>query len=165
LQATSTDGSSGNTLQWEESLEPEIKLGYDLSTMPYVLVRESVTAGVASFTLRQGEWEDREVGTDDTNPLPSFVGEEIKSIGVMQNRLYFTAGEAVIMSRSGYFFNFFRATVQAALDTDPIDIFADSEQINYLEASIGFDGDVVFFSKSSQFILSGEQALTTLKLT
>lgn len=161
LQATSTDGSSGNTLQWKESLEPEIKLGYDLSTMPYVLVRESVTAGVASFTLRQGEWEDREVGTDDTNPLPSFVGEEIKSIGIMQNRLYFTAGEAVIMSRSGYFFNFFRATVQAALDTDPIDIFADSEQINYLEASIGFDGDVVFFSKSSQFILSGEQALTS----
>jgi hypothetical protein len=129
--------------------------------MPHVLVRESVTGGVASFTLRQGEWEDREVGNDDNNPLPSFVEEEIKTIGIMQNRLYFTAGEAVIMSRSGYFFNFFRATAQEKLDTDPIDIYADSEQINYLEASKAFDGDVVFFSEDAQFILSGEQALTS----
>jgi hypothetical protein len=160
LQATSVDGSSGNTLQWKETLEPEIVLGYDLSTMPHVLVRESVTNGVASFTLREGEWEDREVGDDDTNPLPTFVDEEIKSMGIMQNRLYFTAGESVIMSRSGHFFNFFRATAQAALDTDPIDIYADSEQINYLEASMAFDGDVVFFSKSAQFILPGDKALT-----
>ena len=161
LKATSTDGSTGNTLQWVETVEPELILGYNLSTMPHVLVRESVTNGVASFTLRQGEWEDREVGNDDTNPLPSFVGSEIKTIGVMQNRLYFTAGEAVIMSRSGHFFNFFRATAQAALDSDPIDIYADSEQINYLEASMSFNGDVAFFSSTAQFLLSGEKPLTS----
>lgn len=160
LEAKVTTGESGNTLQWKETIAPGLVLGYNLSTMPHVLVRKSVTAGVASFTLRQGEWEDREVGNDDTNPLPTFVGEKIKSMGVMQNRLYFTAGESVIMSRSGYFFNFFRATAQAALDTDPIDIYADSEQINYLEASMAFDGDVVFFSKSAQFILPGDKVLT-----
>jgi len=160
LQATSIDGSSGNTLQWEETIEPGVVLGYDLTTMPHVLVRESVAGGVASFTLREGEWEDREVGNDDTNPLPTFVNEEIKAMGLMQNRLYLTASESVIMSRSGHFFNFFRATSQAALDTDPIDIYADSEQINYLEASMAFDGDVVFFSKSAQFILPGDKTLT-----
>lgn len=161
LQATSVDGSSGNTLKWVETIEPEMVFGFDLSTMPYVLVRESVTDGIATFTLRQGEWEIREVGNDITNPLPSFVGGEIKAVGVMQNRLYFTSGEAVIMSRSGHFFNFFRATAQASLDTDPIDIYADSEQINYLEASMSFDGDVVFFSESAQFLLSGEKPLTS----
>ena len=160
LEAVSVDGSSGNTLQWEETIEPGLILGYDLTTMPHVLVRESVTAGVASFTLRQGEWEEREVGSDDTNPLPSFVGGEIKTIGIMQNRLYFTSGESVIMSRAGKFFNFFRSTAQAALDTDPIDIYADSEQINYLEAAMAFDGDIVFFSQSAQFLLPGDKALT-----
>ena len=161
LKATATDGSSGNTLQWEESMEPELVLGYNLSTMPYVLVRESITSGVASFTLRQGEWEDREVGDDDNNPLPAFVGEKLKTVGVMQNRLYFTAGESVTMSRSGYFFNFFRATSQATLDTDPISVYADSEQVNYLEAAVGFDGDLVFFSESAQFVMPGDKALTS----
>ena len=161
LKATSTTGSSGNTLQWEESIEPGIVLGYSLKTMPHVLVRESVEEGVALFTLRQGEWESREVGNDDNNPLPSFVGEKVKTVGVMQNRLYFTAGESVILSRSGYFFNFFRATTQASLDTDPISVYADSEQVNYLEAAIGFDGDLIFFSKSAQFVIPGEKAITS----
>ncbi|MCK9349135.1 MAG: hypothetical protein M0P41_09365 [Sphaerochaeta sp.] len=161
LKATATDGSSGNTLQWEESMEPGIVLGYNLSTMPYVLVRESILEGVATFTLRQGEWEDREVGDDDNNPLPAFVGEKLKTVGVMQNRLYFTAGESVTMSRSGHFFNFFRATSQATLDTDPISVYADSEQVNYLEAAVGFDGDLVFFSESAQFVMPGDKALTS----
>jgi hypothetical protein len=160
LKATAYTGSAGNTLTWNETIAPNLALGLDLSTMPYVLVRESVSGGVATFTLRQGEWEDREVGDNRTNPLPSFVGESIKSIGVMQNRLYLTAGEAVIMTRSGSFFNFFRTTAQASLDTDPIDIYADSEQINYLNASVGFDGDLVFFSKAAQFLLPGDKQLT-----
>jgi len=161
LKATSTDGSSGNTLQWKETIEPGLILGPTTSSMPHVLVRDSIISGVANFTLREGEWEDREVGNDETNPLPSFIGSKIKVIGTMQNRLYFTAGEATILSRSGYFFNFFRATAQDALDTDPISIYADSEQINYLEAAISFDGDTVFFSKSSQFLLPGDKALTS----
>ena len=160
LKATTTTGISGNTMTWNETVEPNLVLGMNPATMPHVLVRESVAGGVATFTLRQGEWEDREVGDDRTNPLPSFVGEQIKAIGIMQNRLYFTAGEAVIMTRSGKFFNFFRTTAQASLDTDPIDIFADSEQINYLNASVGFDGDLVFFSKDAQFLLPGDKQLT-----
>lgn len=160
LQATTVDGSSGNNMTWNESIAPGIKLGMDKSTMPHVLVRESIAAGVATFTLRQGEWEEREVGDDRTNPLPSFVGDTIKSMGIMQNRLYFTSGESVIMSRSGNFFSFFRTTAQASLETDPIDIYADSEQINFLKASVGSDGDLVFFSEQAQFILPGDKALT-----
>lgn len=160
LQATTATGSSGNTLTWNETVAPNLVLGMNPATMPHVLVRESVASGVATFTLRQGEWEDRKVGDDRTNPLPSFIGEKIKSMGIMQNRLYFTAGEAVIMSRSGKFFNFFRTTAQASLDTDPIDVFADSEQVNYLNASVEFDGDLVFFSKDAQFLLPGDKQLT-----
>lgn len=161
LEATSVDGSSGNTLTWNETIEPEVVLGYNLATMPHVLVRESVSSsGVASFTLRQGEWEDREVGNDDSNPLPTFVDDQIKTMGLMQNRLYVTAGESVIMSRSSHFFNFFRATAQESLDTDPIDVYADSKQINHLMSSTGFDGDLVFFSESAQFLIPGDTALT-----
>ena len=161
LKATTTDGSAGNTLTWNETTAPEISVGNDPSTMPHVLVRDSVTAGVATFTLRQGEWENREVGDDRTNPLPAFTGYKINSTGIMQNRLYFTAGESVTMSRSNEFFNFFRDTVQATLETDPISGYADSPHINYLKASIGFDGDLVFFSNTAQFIMPGDVALTS----
>jgi hypothetical protein len=161
LKATTTDGSAGNTLTWNETTAPDISVGINPATMPHVLVRESVTAGVATFTLRQGEWENREVGDDRTNPLPAFTGFKINSTGLMQNRLYFTAGESVTMSRSNEFFNFFRDTVQATLETDPISVYADSPQINYLKASIGFDGDLVFFSDTSQFLMPGDVALTS----
>jgi hypothetical protein len=161
LKATTVDGSAGNTLTWNETTAPDISVGINPATMPHVLVRESVTAGVATFTLRQGEWENREVGDDRTNPLPAFTGFKINSTGLMQNRLYFTAGESVTMSRSNEFFNFFRDTVQATLETDPISVYADSPQINYLKASIGFDGDLVFFSDTSQFLMPGDVALTS----
>jgi len=161
LKATTTDGSAGDNLTWNETIAPDISVGNNPATMPHVLVRESVSAGVATFTLRQGEWEDREVGDDRTNPLPAFTGFKINSTGLMQNRLYFTAGESVTMSRSNEFFNFYRDTVQATLDTDPISVYADSPQINYLKASIGFDGDLVFFSDTAQFLMPGDVALTS----
>lgn len=160
LQATETSGDSGNNLSWVECLEPGVSLGMDRSTMPVVLVRESITSGVATFSLRQGEWENREVGNDTSNPLPTFVNNTINTVGVMQNRLYLTSGESVIMTRSGNFFNFFRSTAQASLDTDPIDVYADSEQVNFLKASSSFDGDLVFFSDSAQFLLPGDKPLT-----
>jgi len=156
--------TNSNHVTWEETIAPDISLGLDASTMPYVLVRESITSGVATFSLRKGEWADREVGNDETNPQPTFVDPTnpltIQSIGLFQNRLFVTSGESVIMTRSNDFFNFYRETTQAALDTDPIDIFADVPQINYLITSLAFDGDLIFFSTTSQFLLDGSKPVT-----
>lgn len=167
LQATTVDGASGNTMTWNEALAPGIKVGMDAGTMPHVLVRESVNPGTgqATFTLRRGEWKDREVGDDRTNPLPSYIGEKIRSIGLMQNRLYFTANESVIMTQSNDFFDFFRTTAQASLDTDPIDIYSDSEQLSFLDSSVSLDGDLALFSKNAQFILPGDKILTKSNAT
>jgi len=154
---------------WREALAPGISVGPDKATMPHVLVRESVTAGVATFTLRQGEWEDREVGSERTNPHPTFIGEDaavsIESIGLFQNRLFFTSGESVIMTRSADFFNFYRETAQASLDTDPIDIFADVPEVNIMSSNVSFDGDLVLFSNTGQFILDGSKPITSSNAT
>jgi len=150
---------------WKEALAPGISVGPNKATMPHVLVRESVTAGVATFTLRQGEWKDREVGSDRTNPHPTFIGEDtavaIESIGLFQNRLFFTSGESVIMTRSADFFNFYRETAQASLDTDPIDIFADVPEVNTMASSVSFDGDLVMFSNTGQFLIDGSKPITS----
>lgn len=155
------DNTMSDHITWKESIAPSIPVGMDPATMPHVLVRESIGAGgVATFSLRRGEWKDREVGSDATNPLPTFVGQVISSVGIVQNRLFFTAGESVILGRTSDFFNFFRETAQASLDTDPIDVFADVPQVNLLEHNVFFDGDLVFFSKNGQFIMDGSKPIT-----
>lgn len=153
--------ATGNSVTWAETVAPNIKLGMDRTTMPVQLVRESIAPnGIAEFSLSLAPWEYRRVGDDRSNPLPSFEGLAISSIGIFQNRLFFTAGESVIMTRSSRFYDFFRESSQVALDTDPLDVFADSSKVNLLEASIPFDGDLVFFSENGQFLLRGTEAVT-----
>jgi len=150
-------------ITWRESISPDISLGLDVDTMPVVLVRDSVQPTQSLFTLRVGEWEDRTVGDDASNPQPVFVDNKIQNIGLMQNRIIFTSGEEVLASKStgGGFFDFFRTTSQLTLSTDPLSFYADVPKVNFLESMASFDGSMVFFSKNGQFILRGDKALTS----
>lgn len=166
LKAVNT---TADHITWKETIAPSTVLGMKADTMPKVMVRESIVAGVATFTIRNGEWADREVGSDRTNPLPIFCDSDspktIESVGIFQNRLFFTSGESVVMTRSSDFFNFFRETTQASLDTDPIDIFADVPTINYIHSSVAMDGDLVLFSDHAQFVIDGSKAITPSNAT
>lgn len=161
------ESSSGDTVRWVETVGPSQSVGFDKQTMPCVLVRDRFVGGQAVFKLQLGPWEDRTVGDDDSNNFPSFVEDSvpITSVGTFQNRLYFTAGESVVYSRSNSFFDFFRNTVRTTLDDDPIDVYADTNQVNILENSAVLDGDVVFFSANGQFVQLGENPVTAENAT
>ena len=158
------EASDGNLVTWKETLAADVVVGFDKSTMPYIIERTGIVNGIAQFTIRQGDWEDRKVGDDLTNPLPSFIDEEVpQALGGMfmvQNRLCFTAGEAVIATRTSRFFDFFRGSAISALDTDPWDIFSDASEVYQLKHAVTLDGDTVLFSDTSQFILPGDKPLT-----
>lgn len=159
LKASKADNS--NNVIWEECLAPDHYVGVDASTMPQVLVRESIGLdGIATFSLKSADWQARDVGNDNNNPLPSFIGAPISNIGIFQNRLYVTSGESVTMTRTSNFFNFFRTTTQTVIDTDPIDVYADTKSVHALRASSALDGDIIFFSDSAQFRMSGRQPIT-----
>lgn len=161
LKAESQDGSK---VTWVETIAPGVKLGWDAGTMPHVIVRESINSdGSAVFTYRPGEWEDREVGDDLTNDFPSILQDTpqpISSMLMVQNRLVFTSGEAVVASRTSRFFDFFRYTVLATIDTDPFDVFADIEEVYNIRWSAQMDGDIALFTSDQQFILPGDKPLT-----
>lgn len=159
LMATNVAGS---TVTWSETVAPDVELGFDKTTLPAVLVRDRFSGGKAVFVLKEADWDDRVVGDDKSNPFPSFIQDEqpIQSIGTFQNRLYFTAGESVIYSRSNFFFDFFRETVRTKLDDEPIDILSDTNQVNYLHSSTVLDGDLVFFSPNGQFVQFGDKPIT-----
>lgn len=155
----------GSKVTWVETIAPGVKLGWDSSTMPHVIIRESLNSdGSAVFSFGPGPWEDRDVGDDLTNDFPSLLNEDnpqpISSILMVQNRLMLTAGEAIVASRTSRFFDFFRYTVLATVDTDPFDVFADIEEVYNIRWSAQMDGDVVLFTSDQQFILPGDKPLT-----
>lgn len=154
------EAAEGNLVSWRETVGADELLGYNLDTMPYIIEREDIIGGIAQFVIRRGYWDDRKVGDELTNPMPSFIDMKLSGMFMVQNRLCLTAGESCIMSRTSYFFEFFRQTVLSALDTDPIDVFADASEVYALKYAKVLDGDTVLFSDSAQFILPGDKALT-----
>ena len=155
------EAADGNLVTWKESTGSDIPLGFDKNTMPYIIERTSIDgSGIAQFTIKHGPWDDRKVGDELTNPVPSFVDQSLSGMFMVQNRLGLLAGESCILSRSSYFFDFFRFTVLSALDTDPIDIFADAAEVYALKFAKVLDGDTVLFSEKAQFILPGDKPLT-----
>lgn len=144
---------------WKECIAPEQVLGLDNTTMPISLIRE-FDGGNKVFKLKLNDWGVREVGDEMNNTDPSFVGGKIASIGLFQNRLFFTSGESISMSRSSDFFQFYKTTTQTVVATDPYDAYSDTEDVIDLSASIGFDGDLILFSESSQHSISGESIIT-----
>jgi len=156
LQAVvDNEDQSGSSVDWQECSAQGSVLGFNRATMPHVLISESN----GTFTFRQGEWEDRAAGNDTTNPMPSFLGYKLSAIGMLQDRLYVTSGESCIASRTANFFNFFKETTQTTTSSDPIDVSADTDDVNNLKHSITLDGDAVFFSEHGQFMIKGDKAL------
>lgn len=161
--------STESKIRWLETVEPNILIKFDATTMPHVLIRDSITAGVATFKLQPADWVDRKVGGDDSNPLPSFIDADnpqvIKATGVFQNRLFFLSGESWVASRSNEFFNFWRESTQAEADTDPLDGYADTEMVNNLYQYQILNGSLVLFGDEAQFLIDGTKPVTKSNLT
>ncbi len=139
--------------------------GYEASTMPHVIVNNAVN----SFVIREGRYADRLAGDDNSNPLPSFVGQSIDNLFFFKNRLGFLSQENIIMSESGFGilneqgemeYNFGRTSVTTLLDSDPIDISVSSSRVTNLKSAKGFQENLVMFSENGQFVLKGGDVLT-----
>jgi len=140
------DGSGS----WSECAKPGI--AKTLTNMPLVIQRTATT----TFTVKQFTYQDRVVGDDSTNPLPSFVGGRINKVLFFRNRLALLSGENVITSRPGTLGNpdFFIETALTVSSSDPIDISAASMFPSELFDGIETTTGLVVFSTNQQFLLS-----------
>ena len=141
---------------WKECARPEIPNALDPSTMPHILVREAN----GSFTFKRAEWDKRDVGDEDSNPLPSFVNHTLNDIFFYRNRLGFLSGENVILSESATYFNFWMTTANDILDTDCIDVPTTTSRVNILNYAVPFNQSLYCFSDSTQFMLSSDNVLS-----
>ena len=152
--------------RWVECVGYEARYKFDQTTMPVALVREFV-GSTPTFRLEHVAWDERAAGDDKSNPFPSFSGNTINDIFLYRNRLGFLSGENVICSEAGEYYNFFRTTTAALLDTAPIDVQASTNKVSTLRSAVPYHEKLVLFSDQTQFILDGEPFLSpkTVQLT
>ena len=164
-------GSGFENGTWEETVAPGIVYKIDPTTMPHLLLRTA--DGNFQFTPADGhtydiggtdytvpEWSTRQAGDTTTNPDPGFIGEPVNDIFFFKNRLGFLAGEKVILSEAGEFFNFFRTTITSLLDSAVIDVTAAHTKVSILRHAIPYVEVLVLFSDQTQFVLRSEGLLT-----
>ena len=141
---------------WTEMAAPNVRSDYNKHTMPHILVRRS--DGV--FEFKAAEWTHRAAGDDETNPYPSFMDEPIADIFFFRNRLGFLAGENVVLSEAGSYFNFFPPSVAVSSDSDPIDVAVSTNKISVLKYAVPFAEELLLWADNNQFVLGADGILT-----
>lgn len=143
---------------WTETKAPGTQYRFNAATMPHKLVREAD----GTFTFTRITWEDRLVGDDSSNPLPSFVGRKINDVFFYRDRLGFISDEGFQLSRTSKYFNYWITTVTASLDSDPIDAEVSNNKVSILNFAVVFNKVLMLFSDQTQFQVTsaGSPALT-----
>jgi hypothetical protein len=112
------------------------------------------TASLEGDASRLNFWKYREVGDNETNPMPTFVGYPIDTISFYKNRIVFASRQNVICSQAGDYFNFFASTVITIVDSDPIDLSASTLKPIRLKHAIAAPQGLLLFGDNAQLLLS-----------
>ena len=143
---------------WKETIEPAALTQLNAATMPHKLSK----LANGNFQFDVVAYKERQVGDDDTNPFPSFIGYTLSDIFFHRNRLGLLADENVIFSRAGEFvnFDFFRKSVLTIVDSDPIDVAVSSNKVSILKHAVPFNEALLLFSDLTQFKVTADPLLT-----
>jgi len=160
------DNGRDGTGSWEECPAPGISLGFNDATMPHVIQRTSIANGgtsseVATFTVKQFDYEDRLVGDDTTNPMPRFVEAPINQVLFFRNRIVFFSQHYIISSQPGSADkpNFFKESALATSAKDPIDIASSSTFPSDLFQGVETNIGLLAFSSNHQFLFTADDTI------
>ena len=159
-------GTSGNFFGegvWEECPAPGIEITIDKDTMPVKIVREAAgtTYPQGRFRVQTIDYSERDVGDDNTNPVPSFIGSTLEKMLFFRNRLVVLSKGNVVLSKTNDFFNFFSTTAMSESTADPIDIQASSTFPTTLFDGIEVNSGLLLFSSNQQFMLTTDSDALT----
>lgn len=142
---------------WIETVKNKIPYLVNRATLPHTLTYDEDTD---EFTFAQGEWGDRIVGDEDSNPNPSFIDRTINDLGYFQGRLCILAGPAVVLSRTNKALEFWSETSVKVTDTDPVDVQSTASGVTKMLRVIPNNRDLVIFADNAQFIMFGRNTIT-----
>lgn len=155
--------------KWIEWVEPGIHDELNPATMPHIIrVRpDDVNPLGHVWEFAPTEWGKREVGSEDDNKMPSFVGKKINAIFFVSDRLGFLSENNIILSETGeeHHRNFFRTTVLDVLDSDRIDVSVATDGVSHLRWARPIGKSIILSSDDRQFSLDWNNALTPHQLS
>jgi hypothetical protein len=152
-----TGAGFGMAGEWVETVKNKTEYKVDATTMPHVLEYDEDTD---EFFFYPGDWAGRQVGDEDSNPDPSFIGRKIQDLGYFQGRLVALAGPSVIMSRTNKPLDFWIESATGSADTDAIDMESTSRGVTNMLRVVPHNRDLVIFADSAQFLVFGRNSLT-----
>ena len=150
LEFYTDSGNATGPGQWFETTKPGITYQFDPLTMPHRLVSQADL----SFTFEAISWDERIIGDDNTNPIPSFVGGTIDHMFFYRNRFGFLSGQNVVLSKAADIFDFWNTTAVTATNDDPIDISVAGKKPVFLHYVQPTSVGLVLYSSNEQFLLS-----------
>ena len=127
-----------------------------MSNMPLQLLRS--TLGV--YTLVAPAYERRAAGDAKSNPVLKFATDGITGMAAFQGRLCMLSNEYACLSASDNPLRWFRSTLSAVADNDPIEVAAQGSLTAPYEYAVNFNKDLVMFSKRYQGIIPGGSLVT-----
>jgi hypothetical protein len=149
---------STTTQPWyDRKTTPMANSAFSFATMPIRIVQ----TGDTTFDILQCPWIGRKSGDSQTNPGPSFVGKALTDVCLHRNRLWFSAGENIVGSAAGDFFNFWLDSYATVVDSDPIDVKLSSSQVTKVLWMSPFQRSIVVFTESGhQYEIRAQDALS-----
>jgi hypothetical protein len=98
-------------------------------------------------------------GDADSSPKPEFLGSPISYVREFQDRLMIVSRAIVFLSKSGDYFNFFRASALTVADDDPIEVFAEGSDGDVITDGVKLDRSLILFGKKQQYAIQGREAI------
>lgn len=148
---------------WEECAAPDLEIEIDKDTMPIKIIRElpGNTYPQGRFAVQTIDYIKRNVGDDNTNPVPSFIGSPIQKMLFFRNRLVVLSKNNVITSKTNDFFNFFSTSAMTETSADPIDLQASSTFPTTIFDGIEVNSGLLLFSSNQQFMFTTDSDALT----
>ena len=131
--------------------------GFLATTMPYKLTNTAKN----TFTISSEDWAPRATGNDFGNPVPSFVGKQIKYGVLNSNRLAFLGSDSIVLSTAKDLSSFFYTSAQTITAADPIDVDVPSFRVGTLHSAISKPQGLILFTQFEQFLLYSENGNLT----
>ena len=168
LKFNQTNAGTGNQNYfgegvWEECPAPDLEIEIDKDTMPVRLIRElpGNTYTNGRFICQSIDYAKRDVGDDNTNPVPSFIGSPLQKMLFFRNRLVVLSKNNVITSKTNNFFNFFSTSAMTETSADPIDLQASSTFPTTIFDGIEVNSGLLLFSSNQQFMFTTDSDALT----
>lgn len=150
--------------KWVETVAPESTISIDNTTMPHKITRQYDANGVIKFVIEPIYWNNRLVGDDENSKVPSFINSCIVDLFFHANRFGFLTPNSVVMSEVGEFYNFWKTTQVAVLDSDRIDIEVESNKAIKLHYIDFLKNDMIIFGERNQYKLEYNGILSSATL-